>query len=60
VLNRRDAMMRLGRVGLGAVTLPALLGIEKKGVVAATPGHKAKSCIYIFLWEARRNQISGT
>lgn len=47
MLHRRDAMLRLGQVGLGAVTLPSLLN--------ATPAKqpstaKAKSCIYLFLW----------
>jgi hypothetical protein len=48
MLNRRDAMIRLGQLGLGALTLPGLLGAP-----AATPksgGGKAKSCIYLFLW----------
>src|SRR5262245_13058306 len=50
MVHRRDAMIRLGRVGLGAMTLPALLGIERNKAAAAGPGPKAKSCIYIFLW----------
>jgi hypothetical protein len=47
MLNRRDAMLGLGRLGLGALTLPGLLGTEQ---VLAAPRRKAKSCIYIFLW----------
>jgi hypothetical protein len=49
MLHRRDAMIRLGQLGLGAVTLPGLLGSEN---AAARPARrrKARSCIYIFLW----------
>lgn len=45
MLHRRDAMIRLGQVGLGALTLPQLLE-------ASTPVSRkqAKSCIFIFLW----------
>src|SRR6478752_7575934 len=44
MLNRRDAMFRLGQLGLGALTLPQLLE-----AAPSTPRH-AKSCIHIFLW----------
>src|SRR5262245_33328069 len=47
MLNRRDAMMRLGQMGLGALTLPGLL--EARTTSSSTHRH-AKSCIYIFLW----------
>src|SRR6266567_2655756 len=44
MLHRRDAMIRLGQLGLGALTLRAL----------ATSGTRAKatadSCIFVFLW----------
>ncbi len=63
MLHRRDAMIRLGQVGLGALTLPGLLGAtEPQGFedspdarrrVFEPPGSKpgkAKSCIYVFLW----------
>jgi hypothetical protein len=53
MLNRRDAMLRLGQLGLGALTLPHLLGSEQaraRSVAPAGPGGKAKSCIYLFLW----------
>src|SRR6476620_7707098 len=62
MLHRRDAMLRLGRFGLGAVTLPQLLRAEAAiaGRIAATgsqsrlPIHsgagKAKSCILLYLW----------
>lgn len=57
MLHRRDAMMRLGQLGLGALTLPQLLQHEnqaqaaqrKQPVLHATPG-RAKSCILIYLW----------
>src|SRR3954454_3050559 len=49
MLHRRDAMLRLGQLGLGALTLPGLL--EAPGVSAVSkPKGKAKSCIYVFLW----------
>src|SRR5262245_4985033 len=50
MLNRRDAMMRLGQLGLGALTLPGLLGAEKARGSSGRPRGKAKSCIYLFLW----------
>ncbi len=57
MLHRRDAMIRLGQVGLGALTLPGLLGAgEPQGLedsplgVGKSARGKAKSCIYIFLW----------
>jgi hypothetical protein len=49
-------MMRLGQLGLGALTLPQLLQHERacaagrsKPVLHPSPG-KAKSCILIYLW----------
>ena len=58
MLYRREALLRLGRIGLGAVTLPQLLrseaqrrtlGAEAPAIVNATGG-RAKSCILIYLW----------
>ena len=49
MLHRRDAMVRLGQLGLGALTLPGLLGAEKATPVRPA-GRRAKSCIYVFLW----------
>src|SRR5438309_6043152 len=48
MLHRRDAMIRLGQLGLGALTLPGLL----EGQASATPqaAKSAKSCIFLFLW----------
>ena len=46
MLHRRDAMLRLGQLGLGALSLPGLLR------ASTTPARRrpAKSCIYLFLW----------
>jgi len=56
MLHRRDAMIRLGQVGLGAMTLPGLLQNEhalaarrREPVLHQTPG-RAKSCVLIYLW----------
>src|SRR5262245_62024433 len=53
MLHRRDAMLRLGQLGLGALTLPSLLGTEAaqaRPVGSTAPPGKAKSCIFVFLW----------
>ncbi|MBS0206100.1 MAG: DUF1501 domain-containing protein [Planctomycetes bacterium] len=58
MLHRRDAMIRLGRLGLGAVTLPELLRAEQARAGERSRGRlelpirtgKAKSCILIYLW----------
>ncbi len=56
MLHRRDAMLRLGQLGLGALTLPELLRAERvqaatrRQVVLHPSGGKAKSCILIYLW----------
>jgi hypothetical protein len=47
MLHRREAMMRLGQMGLGALSLPGLLHAEAN---AADARRHAKSCIYLFLW----------
>jgi hypothetical protein len=50
MFHRRDAMIRLGQFGLGALLLPDLLHAE--AAAAATPvrrGH-ARSCILLYLW----------
>ena len=49
MLHRRDAMLRLGQLGLGALTLPDLLSPVKASTARGTGG-RAKSCIYLFLW----------
>jgi len=50
MLHRRDAMIRLGQVGLGALTLPALLGVEREARASGPRAGKARSCIFLFLW----------
>ena len=50
MLHRRDAMLRLGQLGLGALSLPGLLGSQSLRASPTPPRRKAKSCIYIFLW----------
>ena len=56
MLHRRDAMLNLGRVGLGALTLPQLLQQEQAVAAGRGTGHlypsggHAKSCILIYLW----------
>jgi hypothetical protein len=46
MLNRRDAMLRLGQLGTAALALPGLLQAETVHV----PRRRARSCIYLFLW----------
>jgi hypothetical protein len=48
MLHRRDAMIRLGQLGLGSLTLPGLLDAERAS--AATRRPSASSCILLFLW----------
>jgi len=53
MLNRRDAMVRLGQAGLGALTLPGLL--EAQGhpspLTPLPQGARGnKSCILLYLW----------
>ncbi len=53
MLNRRDAMLRLGQTGLGMLTLPGLLGAESNRLRSASAPRltgKSRSCIYLFLW----------
>lgn len=55
-MYRRDAMIRLGQVGMGAVTLPQLLRCERAMALGDRRAHlqpssgRAKSCILIYLW----------
>ena len=48
MLHRRDAMLRLGQIGLGSLGLPGLLRAEN----ASPPLRRrhARSCIFLFLW----------
>lgn len=56
MLHRRDAMLRLGQIGAGALTLPGLLRTEHAHSAERIPNHfvksdgRAKSCILIYLW----------
>jgi hypothetical protein len=54
MLHRRDAMIRLGQLGLGALTLPGLLHTERAAADVRSglkpSAGKAKSCILIYLW----------
>src|SRR6185436_3474933 len=47
---RRDAMLRLGQLGLGAIPLPALLRARAANAQEARRGTRAKSCILLYLW----------
>jgi len=47
MLHRRDAMIRLGQLGGGALALPSLL--EARASAPARRG-SADSCVYLFLW----------
>lgn len=49
MIHRRDAMIRLGQIGLGALTLPDLLGAGPSAR-AGSSGGTARSCIFLFLW----------
>lgn len=49
MLHRRDAMIRLGQAGLGALTLSGLLRAEQSAAASAARA-KAKSCILLYLW----------
>ena len=50
MLHRRDAMIRLGQVGLGALGLPQLVRAEAEPKPLRPGGGRAKSCILLFLW----------
>jgi len=50
MLNRRDAMLRLGQVGIGALTLPGMLRALNADAAAPRRSGRAKSCILLYLW----------
>ncbi len=55
MLQRRDALLRLGTIGLGGLTLPRLVeaDVARRGLTAdgrLSPGATAKSCILVYLW----------
>ena len=55
-VTRRDAMLRLGSLGAGTLTLPGLLAADSHAAAALASGgassgsSKAKSCILLYLW----------
>ncbi|HLW66763.1 MAG TPA: DUF1501 domain-containing protein [Gemmataceae bacterium] len=52
MLHRRDAMIRLGQLGLGTLTLPSLLRGQALASTRHSPVQRAgaDSCIFVFLW----------
>jgi hypothetical protein len=48
MLHRRDAMLRLGQLGLGALTLPGLL--QSRAAAQQPARRRAQSCILVYLW----------
>jgi hypothetical protein len=50
MLNRRDAMLRLGQIGMGGLGLPALLQAQKANADGQRPSGRPKSCILLYLW----------
>ncbi len=53
MLNRRDAMIGLGQIGVGSLALPGLLRSTAAAAATGSTGDgfgKAKSCILVFLW----------
>jgi hypothetical protein len=55
MLLRRDALLRLGTIGLGGLTLPKLLQAESASTRLTSNGRlsptaTAKSCILVYLW----------
>jgi hypothetical protein len=50
MLNRRDAMLRLGQAGLGALSLPGFLHARDVQGADGARSRRAKSCILLYLW----------
>lgn len=51
MFHRRDAMIRLGQLGLGSLSLPNLLRAEQtRSQAPLLHSPSAKSCILIYLW----------
>ena len=46
MLNRRDAMIRLGQAGVGSLALPGFL----QAAAANPTSARRKSCILLYLW----------
>jgi hypothetical protein len=49
MIHRRDAMLRLGQLGIGTLALPALLRARVNAHEPPARG-RAKSCILLYLW----------
>ena len=54
MLYRRDAMLRLGSVGCGALSLPQLMAMEQTAAPAVKKS--ARSCIFLFMWGGQPQQ----
>lgn len=50
MLNRRDAMVRLGQLGMGGLALPALLQAQSASATAPDQRRRPRSCILLYLW----------
>ena len=50
MLNRRDAMLRLGQIGFGGMSLPSILAAKERAKTSMTLNASADSLIYLFLW----------
>ena len=55
MLHRRDAMLRLGAVAGGALSLPQLMAREQSANTS-TPKQTARSCIFLFMWGGQPQQ----
>ena len=50
MLNRRDAMIRLGQLGLGGLTLPNCSPPAKRARRSRRTSRRPTACIFVFLW----------
>jgi hypothetical protein len=50
MLHRRDAMIRLGQIGLGGLALPELLAAQRASASEFRHEPAADACIFVFLW----------
>jgi hypothetical protein len=50
MLNRRDAMLRLGQLGMSGLALPTLLQAQRVNADSPRRSGRAKSCILLYLW----------
>lgn len=55
MMNRRDAMLRLGTAAGGALTLPQLLQQEQLHA-SESRADRARSCIFLFMWGGQPQQ----